>query len=292
MNAAAPHQAPDPLGAFNKVLGHTTIKYLDRARAYPFLKWVGGKRALVPEIVKVLPVQFNTYWEPFTGGGAVFFALDSRIRQAQLSDLNMDLMITYQVVKENPDGLIELLRQHEQSHAPKYYAKVRKAYNIEPDAVRLAAQFIYLNKTGFNGLYRVNKAGKFNVPCGSYKNPKICDEPNIRAVSKVLQTANLTSQSFADIEPQSGDLVYCDPPYDGTFTNYNGGGFTEDDQRELATACIQWRRQGVHVIASNSDTPLVRSIYRDFIVHEVSAPRNVSCNGNGRGKETELLIVG
>ena len=161
----------DPLSAFNKVLKHTTVEYLDRPRAYPFVKWAGGKRSLIPEIIKVLPEKFGDYWEPFLGGGAVFFALDSRIRKAHLSDVNLELIITYRMIHARTDAVIEALQAHKRKHNRRHYLYVRNKMHDEQDPVLLAARFIYLNKTCFNGLYRVNKHGRFNVPIGRHTNP-------------------------------------------------------------------------------------------------------------------------
>ena len=283
--------SPDPLSAFNQILKHTTVEYLDRARAGPFVKWAGGKRALVPEIVKVLP-EFRDYWEPFLGGGAVFFALDSRIRKAHLSDINLELMLTYMMLFKRPEDVVKALRNHERKHNTRYYLRVRNKEHDEQDPVLVAARFIYLNKTCYNGLYRVNSRGRFNVPVGRYKKPLICDERNLMAVSKVLSQVTLKVYSFDKIKPKPGDLVYCDPPYDETFTGYTGAGFDENDQKALRDVCVQWRDSGVHVIASNSDTALVRRLYEGFTLHEVSARRYINSNSNGRGNVAELLIVG
>lgn len=290
MSAAA---QTNPLAGLNQVLAKSDVRYLERARAYPFLKWAGGKRTLVPEIVKLLPDQFGTYWEPFLGGGAVFFALDSRIRKAHLSDVNLELMLTYRMIQKEPDKVIEALNAHTKAHGKRHYKKVRDKQHDEQDPVLLAARFIYLNKTCYNGLYRVNKAGRFNVPMGRYKNPTICDEENLRRVSEVLQDVTLKAVPFGQIEPKSGDLVYCDPPYDGTFSDYTGAGFTDDDQKALRDACARWQSAGAHVIVSNSDTQLTRSLFDGdgWTLHRVSAQRNINCKGNGRGRETELLML-
>ena len=282
----------EPLNDFNKVLKHTPIKYLDRARAYPFVKWAGGKRALIPEIVKVLPPQFGRYYEPFVGGGAMFFSLDSRIQSAYLSDINIELMITYKVIATEPDRLIDELVKHSEKHKKSYYLNVRKNGHSEQDSVRLAARFIYLNKTCYNGLYRVNQQGKFNVPMGSYKNPKICDEDNIRAASDVLKKATIKSYHFEDIEPGVNDLIYCDPPYHETFDGYTDQGFDEAHHRALRDACFRWRDNGTYVIVSNNDTPLIRSLYKNFRLVGVQGARNISCKGDDREKASELLILG
>ena len=282
----------DPLSDFNRVLEHTTVEYLKRARAYPFVKWAGGKRSLIPEIVKVLPEKFKSYWEPFVGGGALFFALDSRIQKANLSDINLDLILTYQMLYKRPEDVIEALLDHESKHGPRYYRRVRNKQHDEQDSVLLAARFIYLNKTCYNGLYRVNKQGKFNVPIGRHTNPAICDKKNLLAVSKVLKKAKLKVTAFDKIKPKQGDLVYCDPPYDGTYSGYTGTGFGDKDQKSLRDACERWRSTGCNVIVSNSDTEQIRQLYKGFKIHKVSAPRHINSNGNGRGRVGDLLIVG
>ena len=286
--------ASDPIAALDPVIKHTTVKYLDRPRAAPFVKWAGGKRSLVPEIVKVLPETFGEYWEPFVGGGAVFFALDSRIRRAHLSDSNLDLMIAYRMVTTRTEDLIDALHEHAEKHNRRHYKRVRDKMHAEQDEVQLAARLIYLNKTCFNGLYRVNKAGRFNVPIGRQSNPTICDVNNLRAASEVLQKATISVYGFNDeeIAPAAGDLIYCDPPYDGVYTGYTGNGFTAADQTALRDRCVQWRDAGAHVIASNNDTEFIRRLYSTFTVNEVSAPRNINSDANGRGKTSELLIVG
>ena len=285
-------KAVDPLAAVNKVLAHTTVEYLDRARAHPFVKWAGGKRTAIPEIVKVLPNTFGRYWEPFVGGGAVFFALDSRIRSASLSDVNLDLVLTYKMIQTRLTDVIEALQAHARKHSRTYYLRVRNKMHGEQDAVLLAARFLYLNRTCYNGLYRVNKSGRFNVPFGQYKNPTICDVENLTAASAVLSKATIQAQPFAAVTPKRGDLVYCDPPYDGTFTGYTGDGFTADDQKALRNCCVQWRSTGAHVIISNSDTELVRRLYKGFTLHTITTACNINSDVNGRGKKPELLIVG
>ena len=268
-------------------------RYLDGCvRAQPFVKWVGGKRALVPEIIKHLPTsEINTYWEPFLGGGAVFFALDSRITEANLSDTNLDLAIAYNAVRSNLDDLLVALRNLAARHSKEQYLRIRRETKTE-DNVRVAARFIYLNKTCYNGLYRVNRRNEFNVPMGSYQNPMICDEYNLRCASDVLDKAEIRCHSFEKISPREGDVVYCDPPYHNTFTNYTENGFSANDQEKLRNACIEWRNAGAHVIVSNSDTPLINDLYgNDFSIHRVLGRRNVNCKGSDRGRAPELLIV-
>ena len=169
---------------------------------------------------------------------------------------------------------------------------VRRDGHDWKEPIKLAARFIYLNKTCFNGLYRVNKSGRFNVPIGSNKNPVICDEDNLLAVAERLKDVTLQTRLFDQIKPKEGDLVYCDPPYDGTFTKYTSNGFDTDSQIALRNACLKWINTGVHVIVSNSDTPLIRNLYErgEFQFVEVQTPRTINSDGKGRGKITELLI--
>ncbi len=277
---------------FTDILRHTERPYLDKARARPFVKWAGGKRNLIPEIARRLPESIHTYWEPFLGGGAVFFALDSRIGSAQLSDINAELALTYQVVRNNPDALIDLLSHHACNHSKPYYMRVRKLRDI-PSSVELAARFIYLNKTCYNGLYRVNKSGQFNVPMGSYKNPAICDAENLRAASEVLSKAHVRIGDFSKVNPSEGDFVYADPPYDGTFVGYDAHGFEAEDQARLRDAAVRWHKSGAAVMVSNADTDLIRNLYAKspFVLHSVSAPRNINCKPKGRGAVGELLIT-
>ena len=281
----------DRSAASNRAVRRRAIEYLDHARSHPFVKWAGGKRTLISEIVKIIPNSFHTYWEPFLGGGAVFFALDSRIRKAHLSDINLDLILTYKALDKYPEAVIKALQKHTYKHSRRYYSAVRNRHDLQ-DLVELAARFIYLNKTCYNGLYRVNRKGHFNVPIGSHKNPTICDEANLRSVSIVLKKATIKPLPFYSIKPEKDDLIYCDPPYDGTFTGYTGEGFGPDDHEALRDMCIEWKNCGAYVIVSNSDTDRIRLLYKDFDLHEVSAPRSINSDGSGRGRKRELLIVG
>lgn len=267
--------------------------------AAPFVKWVGGKRSIVQELVKRLPKPFNSYWEPFIGGGALFFEVQPRLTNgAHLSDSNLDLVLTYQAVKRDPEKLIALLQDHAKLHGETYYYKVREQFHLQ-DPIQIAARFIYLNKTCFNGLYRVNKKGEFNVPIGSYVNPAIVDADNIRACHKALQGATIEYKDYLTIEPKAGDFVYCDPPYHpvgvtANFTSYTKLDFGEREQAQLRDFALRLGKQGVKVMVSNSDTPLIRDLYRTgkgFRLRQVQAPRMVNCKGDGRGDVNELIIT-
>lgn len=285
---------------FKRVLQHTPRPYIGPAAAMPFVKWAGGKRTLIPAIAQHFPNEVQNYWEPFVGGGAVFFTFAGRIERAMLGDTNEDLAITYQVVKDDVEALVERLSEHERAHRRRsgrkykdgktYYYRVR---DEEPaEALDVAARFIYLNKTCFNGLYRVNKAGKFNTPEGKYKNPDICNADRLRRASKALAKAHIVLGDFSKTQPGPGDFVYCDPPYDGCFTGYQAAGFNADEQRRLRDAASQWRQDGATVVLSNADTPEMRRLYADWRIEVATAPRNINSNADGRGKAAELIIVG
>lgn len=246
----------------NHVLKRTIRPYLEKAPACPFIKWAGGKRALIPSLAKHFPEKIGTYWEPFVGGGAVFFTMADRMDRAILSDTNEELIITYQTVKNQVGELIDALRVHAAGHKEdSYYLRMRAT---EPETqVKIAARFIYLNKTCYNGLYRVNRSGKFNVPKGRYKDPGILNENGLRAASEVLQKTTIHIGGFDRVvKPGADDFIYCDPPYDGCFTGYQAGGFDECDQERLRNSVNGWVDAGARVMLSNSDTPLIRRLYR------------------------------
>ncbi len=266
-------------------------------KAMPFVKWAGGKRALAKELASLMPNAFETYWEPFVGGGALFFEVSGRITQAFLSDTNTELITCYSAVKRNPEPLIAALKSHAARHSKTYYYAVRSRHTLE-DSTEIAARLIYLNRTCFNGLYRVNKKGKFNVPMGSYANPKIVNETNLRACSVALQSAAVESLDFKDIEPADGDFVYCDPPYaplsaTASFTSYTKDNFGRHDQINLRDIALKWHREGVKVMISNSDTDLIRNLYGSspFTIQVVQAPRMVNSKADKRGPVNELVIT-
>ncbi len=226
------------------------------------------------------------------GGGALFYAIESRLRRAHLSDANAELMIAYKMVLEKCEALIEKLEYHKRLHSHRHYIAVRKRIKID-DPVERAARFIYLNKTCYNGLYRVNKSGVFNVPMEKYKNPSIVDADNLRAASESLAKAMLRWQSFEEIEPKAGDLVYCDPPYDETYDQYTPGRFNGAGQQLLADCANAWSKAGVLVVISNSDTPFIRNLYNapHWKIHVASAANMINCKASGRGGRRETIIT-
>ncbi|MGI6667298.1 MAG: DNA adenine methylase [Bacillota bacterium] len=266
-----------------------------RQAARPFIKWAGGKKQILRELLARAPQTFGTYFEPFLGGGAVFFSLSPS--KAVLSDLNPHLMNAYLVVRDRVDELAESLEVHRADRD--YYYMMRDLSPETMSDVERASWFIYLNKTCYNGLWRVNKSGRFNVPFGRYKNPRILDRSNLHAASRALRAADLRCSDFEDAVQDAlpGDFVYFDPPYlplGGTavFTSYTGEGFDVSEQERLAEVFRRLSRKGVFVMLSNSDVPLVRRLYRGFRIDTIQAARAISCRGDRRGLVGEVIITG
>ena len=265
-------------------------------KSRPVLKWAGGKGQLLPELTKRIPANFRAYHEPFIGGGALFFELagQGRLTTVHLSDINRSLIDVYAALCDCVEDVISILRRHR--HDETYYYTIRA---LQPDKLSLperAARIIYLNKTCYNGLYRENRAGEFNVPFGRYKNPTICDEPNLRAVSCVLQSVHISCRHFSSVldVARPGDFVYFDPPYHpvsatANFTSYDRNNFGEQDQTRLRDAFAELARRGVKAMLSNSDTPFIRKLYVDHAVSRVYASRAVNSKAKLRGKVAEVI---
>jgi DNA adenine methylase len=268
--------------------------------AAPIIKWVGGKTKLLPELLARMPAQHGRYYEPFAGGAALFFRVAPR--RAVLADSNADLIGLYRSVARDVDGVIDRLERHRVAHDQRHYYDTRARWN-DPgaawSAADRAAAFIYLNKTCFNGLWRVNRAGDFNVPIGRYADPPICVPETLRAAQAVLARASLRCGDYRDAvkDAARGDFVYFDPPYDpvtptASFTSYTAGAFGPDDQRELAETARALVARGCHVLLSNSDTPFVRSLYRGFRIDRVKCARAINSNTSKRGEVDEVIVVG
>lgn len=270
--------------------------------ARPFLKWAGGKHGLINKIVPLFPESIRTYYEPFFGGGAIFFHLASehRFEHAVLNDVNLDLITAYRVVRDFPDELMSGLRA--MAVDEDIYKRVRAWDPDDLDPVMRAVRFVYLNKTCFNGLWRVNKQGKFNVPYGKWKRtPKLYDEENVRACAWELNRwAQIHHGDFWGIceWPKPGDLVYFDPPYvpltptSNFGDGYTQGGFSLDDQSRLVAACRDLNERGVTTVVSNSDCEIVRRLYDRFELHKIQARRAINSKGDKRGPVGELVIIG
>lgn len=275
-----------------------------RFSARPFLKWAGGKSKLISQYIPYFPAKFDNYYEPFLGGGAVFFylvgAYSSTSVQGKnrsiLTDINPELVNAYCCVRDQVEDLILLLAEHQTRHGKDYYYQMRQSYIANP--IEKAARLIYLNKTCFNGLYRENSKGEFNVPIGKYKNPTICNPDGLRLVSVALQSTTIEVSSFDAVlnYASSQDFVYFDPPYyplspTSNFTAYSSYSFNENDQIRLKDTFAQLAKRGVKVMLSNSDCAFIRELYKDFNIHEILAARAINSNAQKRGKISELLVT-
>jgi DNA adenine methylase len=268
--------------------------------AGPIVKWVGGKTKLLPELRARAPKKYGTYYEPFVGGGALFFSLAPE--RAVLGDMNGALIDTYRTVVSDVEPVIKRLEGHKRHHhRERYYYEVRDWWNERKwttDEVGTAAAFIYLNKTCFNGLWRVNRDGGFNVPRGDYANPTILNAVGLRAASGVLGRARLMVNEYdaTTAEAVAGDFIYFDPPYDpvsktSNFTSYTKDMFGKKQQEQLAEHARQLRARGVQVMLSNNDTEFVRSLYQDFCVDNVKCGRSINSKGDKRGAVDEVIIT-
>ncbi len=277
-------------------------------QATPFLKWAGGKRRLLRQFARFFPAEPVTrYFEPFVGSGAVFFHLRGQgfARGYSLTDVNPELINVYTVIRDEIEALVAALAEHraQHTHSPKtHYYQVR-AWDRQPDwaeasSVQRAARMIYLNKTCYNGLWRVNSKGHFNVPIGRYHNPPILDEAKLRAASAALAGVRLDVQAFHTVLEQAGpgDFVYFDPPYvplssTANFTSYTRDAFEEPEQRALADTFRALDRKGVRVMLSNADAPLVHSLYAGFRLEVVRARRAINSRAGRRGPVSELVVL-
>jgi DNA adenine methylase len=266
--------------------------------AAPFVKWVGGKGRLLSQLRPLLPsgVEHMRHVEPFVGGGALFFS--RRPGRALLTDINPTLVGTYTAIRDDLVGVVAGLRGLAGRHSKESYYQVRERYNQGKriSTAKRAAMFIYLNKTCFNGLHRVNRKGEFNVPVGSYKNPRILNEDALHAASHALQDTQLKCAPFDALleNAKPGDFIYFDPPYEpvsetASFTAYARGGFSRDDQTRLRDVYKSLDRRGCKLMLSNSDVPFIRNLYKNFNINTVAAPRAINCNPKKRGKVTELV---
>lgn len=254
-------------------------RQLDEKKAKPFVIWAGGKRSIIKELEARLPKLYNNYYEPFIGGGALFFHLSPK--NATISDKNFDLMTTYSVIKNKPQELIALLENLKNNHSKEHYYKIRKQFNNDKDNdIEVAARFIYLNRTCFNGVYSVNSKGEFNNSIGYYKNNLILEKDNILACSKALQEVIIKNQCYSAITPKKGDFVYLDPPYytinNRSSIKYTKLDFKEANQIELCEFCKNLHSQGVYFMLSNSDSQFIKNLYNNFIIEIINAPRNIN----------------
>jgi DNA adenine methylase len=270
--------------------------------ARPFLKWAGGKTQLLAQFEALYPQrsQVVRYLEPFVGSAAVFFQIRRFFEPEAiiLADFNAELINAYRAIQQDVEKVIRLLARYKKAHGEEHYYRLRALQPEGRTPAESAARMIYLNKTCFNGLYRVNARGGFNVPIGRYDDPPILDASNLRAVSRTLQGVELRESHFRDTlkYARSGDFIYFDPPYQplsttALFTSYTRNSFGMKDQEELAAVFRQLSERGCRVMLSNSDTPLIRRLYRGFDLHTVDARRSINSNGKRRGTIPEIVVL-
>lgn len=283
-----------------------TISKMLVSNIKPFVKWAGGKNGLINSLISFIPKNFNSYFEPFVGGGALFFYLKNlnilNSKKIYLNDKNTELINAYKQIKINPNKLLEELEILKNNHSKEYFYKIR---NLDRDfdfyslsEVFRAARFIYLNKTCFNGLCRYNAKGNFNTPIGSYKNPKIYDKDLIFSVHEVLKNVSITNKDFevVSLKAKKGDFIYFDPPYyplnkTSSFVSYTDN-FSANEQIRLYKLFKMLDCEGIKVLQSNSNTDFIKELYKDFEIIEVISKRAINCKGDKRGKITELIIRG
>jgi DNA adenine methylase len=270
-------------------------------KAKPFIQWVGGKREMIPQYEMYIPKKFNAYFEPFLGGGAMFFHLAPV--HGVLSDNNKELVRTYEGVRDNPEEVITILKELRSRHSKELYMRIRsvdREMNIfqELSGAEIAARMIYLNQTCFNGLYRVNQLGQFNVPIGSSLNRLICDEHTIRNASKILAKVDIREDGFETVlkDAKSGDFVYLDPPYYpisnySDFTRYTKEKFHKEDQIRLKNEFSRLDKIGCKVMLSNSDCEFIKDLFKEYRQHKVYSGRTLNCKKDKRGKVSELFIT-
>ncbi len=264
-----------------------------------FLKWAGGKRRLITELDTVFPKKIDRFFEPFLGGGSIFFYVKQKYnpKVCMISDINKDLIETYKAVRDTPEDLIKSLRYFKSKNSEKYYYAIRKKFNENKlIPIRRCAAFIYMNKVCFNGLYRVNSKGAFNVPYGKYNNPEIFNRKNIYLANQLLQGVKIEHQDYRKLigHIQKGDFIYLDPCYDPlkktSFANYTPKRFSEIDRGELFKFIQDVKNKGANIVLSNNDLPEIRALYNNYTIKEILAARCINSNSAERGKIIELAI--
>lgn len=275
-------------------------------RPKPFIKWAGGKSRLASRIVSFFPKEYNKYYEPFLGGGAIYFEIAPQC--GTLNDLNKNLIQTYTSVKNNPTELIDELSKVEEAYnaldsleeKARYYYDIRDDYNQkEMSQIARSAAFIFLNKAGWNGMYRENSNGAFNIPFGKKERIKIYDKKNILSVSQNIQNMKFTSVDYKEAvrDAGDGDLIYFDPPYypiskTASFTDYQKEGFGEKEQKELHDLALELVKRGCYVVVSNSNCAKSRDMYKDFCVKKISVSRTIGAKSSSRGRIEEIIALG
>ena len=265
-------------------------------RAKPVIKWAGGKSSLMPSMMPRFPSRFSRYFEPFLGGGAVFLSLDAPVRSF-VNDRNPEIYLLYLVIRDQSPALMKLLDRYSLQYSEEFYYRLRAQRPRDP--VRRAARTLFLNKTGYNGLFRLNSRGGFNVPFGKrVRCPRLYDAQNLALVANRLRKARLTNWDFEKVIARAGkgDFVYCDPPYEplsptSSFNSYCAGGFSRVEQARLKAACEAAALRGAYIAVSNSTAPFILELYRGWQIHKILARRSINSKGGSRGAIHEMLAI-
>jgi len=260
----------------------------------PFVKWAGGKSQLLSELKNRVPKSYSRYIEPFIGGGALLFELSPKM--AIINDSNIELTNTYEIIKKYPDKLILDLKKHKNEE--EYFYKIRALKSESLNPISRASRLLYLNRTCFNGLWRVNQKNEFNTPFGNYENPKILNEELLLEVSNFLQNVEIYGEDFEEFlleVSKKGDFIYLDPPYHpvskySDFNRYTKKSFKEEEQNKLANLFKKLDKRGCKLLQSNSNSEFIKELYKEYIIEEVYAKRNINKDSTKRGAIKELLI--
>jgi len=264
-----------------------------------FVKWAGGKKQLLEQFKPFFPEKINRYLEPFVGGGAVLFYVlkNYKPKEVFIFDINEELINTYEIIRDDVENLIEELKKLKELHNKEHYYEIRAENPKLLSKLTRASRFIYLNKTCFNGLYRVNSKGGFNVPIGSYKNPLVCPEEDLKEISKLLKNVKIINGDFEEClkYASKNSFIYFDPPYyplkdKASFTTYTKGNFLEKEQKQLKEVFGKLDKKGCKVMLSNSDTDLIKELYKGYKISFVKANRMINCDGKNRGKINEIVV--
>lgn len=257
-------------------------------RAKPFVQWVGSKRSIIRFIRRRIPKSYDAYYEPFLGGGSLFFALTPK--KAFISDINKRLVTSYRSIRDNVDEVIRNYDIHAEQHNEEYYNKCRLDLSVENNRYKIASLFIYLNKTSYAGIYRVNKDDVFNIPIGRNKSPDNLDKKNLKLVSTCLQDVSIKNTSFDKIEVKPKCFYYFDPPYHGTYDQYDKSRFDDDSHKRLADMCHEIDKCGSYFILSNYGTDFIMDLYKKWNIETLMVPRNISCKFDERQRQKEIIV--
>lgn len=256
--------------------------------AKPFVQWVGSKRSIIRFIRRRIPKSYEQYYEPFLGGGSLFFAI--KPKNSFLSDINKRLITSYRAIRDDVDEVIRNYDIHAERHSEEYYNKCRLDLSEEKNCYKIASLFIYLNKTSYAGIYRVNKDDVFNIPIGRNKSPDNLDKKNLKLVSNCLQDVSIKKTSFDEVKVKEKCFYFLDPPYHGTYDQYDKSRFDDESHKRLANLCHEIDKCGGYFLLSNYGTDLIMDLYKKYSIETLMVPRNISCKFDERQRKKEIIV--